>query len=106
MKLLLFHARVGKVNGRGSTRYSVHETLHQKWCIVASLHVGTLTGRLNEVVEALCRKGVDNPCFLQEVRGHGTFAPVMEGKYSHHKIFCIGNDSENSDFVQIGLSFP
>ena len=46
-----------------------------------------------------------DPCCLQEVKWHGAFARVMEGKDSRHKIFWIGNDSANSNFVQIGLSF-
>ena len=56
------------------------------------------------MVEALSRRGVDNPCCLEENRGRGGFARVMQGKDSRHKILWNGNNSDNSNFVRIGLS--
>ena len=84
------HGRVGNIRC-GPTRSSIREIPHQKKFRIASLNVGTLRGRYNEVVETISRRNVDL-CCLQETRWRGASARMIEGKDSRYKLFWVGND--------------
>ena len=56
-----------------------------KLCL-ATVNVGAMSGRSNEVVEMLERRGVD-VCCLQETRWRGGSARKIEGKNSFYKLF-------------------
>ena len=58
---------------------------------IASLNVGTLRGRADEVVETMSRRKVDL-CCLQETRWRGGSARMLKGKDSRYKLFWSGND--------------
>ena len=83
------HDRVGEFRC-GSIRLSIHETPHQKKFRIASLNLGTLGGRSNEVVETMSRRSVDL-CCLQEITWCGASARMIEGKDSYYKIFWVRN---------------
>ena len=59
---------------------------------IATVNVGTMTGRSNEVVEMLSRRGVD-VCCLQETRWRGGSARKIEGKDCYYKFFWCGDDT-------------
>ena len=59
---------------------------------VATVNVGTMSSRSNEVVEMLSRRGVD-VCCLQETRWRGGGARKIEGKDSFYKFFWCGDPS-------------
>ena len=83
------HDRVGNIRC-GPTRSPIHEIPHQKKFRIASLNVGTLRGRSNEVVETISRRNIDI-CCLQETRWRGASARMIEGKDSRYKLFWVGN---------------
>ena len=66
---------------------------------VATVNVGTMSGRSNEVVEMLTRRGVD-VCCLQETRWRGGSARKIEGKDSFYKFFWCG---DQTGFEGVGI---
>ena len=53
---------------------------------IATVNVGTMSKRSNEIVEMLTRRRVDI-CCLQETRWRGGSARKIEGKDSYYKSF-------------------
>ena len=65
-----------------------------------TLNVGTLSGRLNEVVEMLSRRKVDI-CCVQETRWRGGSARMAAGNDTRFKIFWNGEPSGLSGVVSL-----
>ena len=59
---------------------------------MASINVGTLRGRADEVVEMLERRYV-YVCYVQEVRWIGASVRFVEGRRARYKLFWIGNST-------------
>ena len=59
---------------------------------IATLNVGSLTGRSNEIVEMLSRRKIDI-CCLQETRWRGGSARLISGKDCQYKLFWSGSES-------------
>ena len=59
---------------------------------IATVNVGTMSKRSNEIVEMLTRRRVDI-CCLQETRWRGGSARKIEGKDSYYKFFWCGDQS-------------
>ena len=88
----------GVVTGRagvvvvGPARSLSREIPQQCMIRVASLNVGTMSGRTGEVVETLERRKVD-VCCAQETRWRGGSARMITGKNSRYKLFWSGDSS-------------
>ena len=84
----LAHSRIG-LNGCGPTRLSICE-IQTNVLRIASLNVGTLKGRFNEMVETMSRRGIDL-CCIQEYRWRGASARMIKSKDSRYSCFWISN---------------
>ena len=62
---------------------------------VATINVGSLDTRENEVAETLRRRKVDVAC-LQELRTRGQGARYIMGDIARYKLYYIGNESGSS----------
>mgnify|MGYP001793858940 CR=1 FL=1 len=86
----------GVVHGRVGVRLG-HRLIDIKrprlrFCI-ATLNVGTMRGRIGEIVETVSRRKIDL-CCLQETRWKGGSARMLSEKVSRYKFFWIGNNKE------------
>ena len=62
---------------------------------LGTCNVGTLRGRVGEIIETLNQRKIDI-CCVQEVRWRGTSTRTITGKNnSQYKLFWIGNEIEN-----------
>ena len=59
---------------------------------MASINVGTLRGRADELVEMLERRSAD-VCCVQEVRWRGASVRFVEGRRARYKHFWIGSST-------------
>ena len=62
---------------------------------VATVNVGSLDSRENEVAETLRRRNVDVAC-LQELKSKGEGARWIVGDTTRYKLYYIGNESGTS----------
>ena len=59
---------------------------------LATVNVGSLRGRSNEVVETVSRRNIDI-CCVQEVRFRGDGTRFISGKDCKYKFFWVGNSN-------------
>ena len=78
------------VVGASGQHQTVIKLPEQHFLRLATVNVGSLRGRSNEVVETVSRRNVDI-CCIQEVRWRGAGTKFISGKDCKYKFFWVGN---------------